>query len=105
MAYQRTYSRNPRDRHTKVVIAWFAVPAPDKAGGGFFPAWEEGGKLHIDWYARGMDRDDAEQRAEARAIEAANRYTGDWDVRVRKGGEKLVRAAVARDSKRWKRKG
>jgi hypothetical protein len=75
-----------RSKHTRVDIRWYAIPNGNKAAGGFLPVIEEGGKVRGDtWSGRGYDKVEAETMAEARAHEAASRFTGDWNVVVKKG--------------------
>ena len=78
-----------RDKHTRVDIRWYAIPNGNKVSGGFLPVIEEDGKVRGDtWSGRGYDKAEAEARAEAKAHEAASRFTGDWNVTVRKGRAK-----------------
>lgn len=97
--------RLPRHRDNKVVIRWFALSNPNARAGGFVPAIETNGKLSYEWRGDrgGFSQGEAELMAEARAREAADRYTGDWRISVRKGSGRYISAAVTRDAKRWKR--
>lgn len=78
-----------RSKHTRVDIRWYAIPNANKAAGGFLPVIEEGGKVRGDtWSGRGYAKTEAESMAEAKAHEAASRFTGDWNVIVKKGRAK-----------------
>lgn len=78
-----------RSKHTRVDIRWYAIPNENKASGGFLPVIEEDGKVRGDtWSGRGYGKAEAEAMAEAKAHEAASRFTGDWNVTVRKGRAK-----------------
>jgi hypothetical protein len=76
--------------HTRVAITWYAIPNENKRDprGGYLPVYELDGKVHGDTYGRGYDKDEAEKLAEARAHKEAERYTGDWNVTVKKGRPK-----------------
>jgi hypothetical protein len=82
--------RRERSEHTRVAITWYAIPNENKrdARGGYMPVYELDGKVRGDTYGRGYDKAEAEQRAEAMAHKEAARYTGDWNVTVKKGRAK-----------------
>jgi hypothetical protein len=84
------HKRNERSEHTRVAITWYAIPNENKRDprGGYLPVYELDGKVHGDTYGRGYDKAEAEQLAEARAHKEAERYTGDWNVTVKKGRPK-----------------
>ncbi len=78
-----------RSKHTRVDIRWYALPNGNKAAGGFLPMIEEDGKTRGDtWANRGYGKAEAEAMAEAKAHEAAARFTGDWNIIVKKGRAK-----------------
>jgi hypothetical protein len=78
--------RVPRSEHTRVDIRWYALPNTNKIAGGFLPMITEDGKARGDtWSGRGYSKAEAEARAEAKAHEAGARFTGDWNVVVKKG--------------------
>jgi hypothetical protein len=82
--------RDPRSTFTRVAITWYAIPNENKRDprGGYLPVYEVDGKMRGDTYGRGYDKAEAEKLAEARAHEEAERYTGDWNVTVKKGRAK-----------------
>lgn len=82
--------KRKRSGHTRVAITWYAIPNENHKDprGNYLPAYELDGKVHGDTYGRGYDKAEAEQLAEARAHKEAERYTGDWDVTVKKGRAK-----------------
>ncbi len=86
----------------KVVIRWFAVPNTNTRRSGFSPAIEINGRLR-GGYSSGYDREVAELMAEAEAREAAQRYTGDWRISVRKGAGRYIDAAIQRDERHWRK--
>lgn len=78
-----------RSKHTRVDIRWYALPNGNKGAGGFLPVIEEDGKIRGDtWASRGYGKAEAEEMAEAKAHEVASRFTGDWNVIVKKGRAK-----------------
>lgn len=72
-----------RDDRTKVAITWYAIPA--SRNGGFLPVYSVDGKQRGHTYGIGYDKATAEKMAEERAHEEAARYTGDWNVTVKRG--------------------
>lgn len=75
-----------RSKHTRVDIRWYVIPNGNKSAGGFLPVIEEDGKVRGDtWSGRGYGKAEAEAMAEEKAHEAASRFTGDWNVVVKKG--------------------
>ena len=74
-----------RDDRELVTITWYAVPNAHKARGGYMPVYELDGKVRGHTYGRGYPKAEAEAEAEAMAHKEAERYTGDWNVVVKKG--------------------
>lgn len=78
-----------RSKHTRIDIRWYALPNENKRAGGFLPIIEENGKIRgHTWWSHGYSKTEAETMAEAEAQEAAARFTGDWNVTVKKGRAK-----------------
>lgn len=80
----------------KIVIRYYAAPNENVARGGFMPLIEVNGRQRGDTYGRGYDREEAMVLAEARALQEAQHYTGDWRISVRPANEKYARAAATR---------
>lgn len=75
-----------RSKHTRVDIRWYAIPNENKKSGGYLPVIEEDGKVRGNtWASRGYEKAEAEAMAEAKAHDAASRFTGDWNIVVKKG--------------------
>ena len=74
-----------RSDHSTITIEWYAIPNGNKSAGGFLPVYDLDGKQkgHTYW-GIGYDKATAEMDAEIAANKAAERYTGDWNVTVRK---------------------
>jgi hypothetical protein len=83
-------------RDDKIVIRYYVAPNENVARGGFMPLIEVNGRQRGDTFGTGYDRDEAMVRAEARALEKASRYTGDWQITVRQADDKYARAAAKR---------
>lgn len=94
-------SSSPRAKHTRVELRWYAIPNQNKRASGFLPMIEEDGKMRGDtWASRGYDKVQAETMAEEQAHEAASRFSGDWNIIVKKGRpsqQKPQHAKIAKD--------
>lgn len=66
----------------EIHIEWGTVPNINKHYGGWMPVIWVNGRQHGDTYGRGYDRDEAELRAQAAALDEGARYIGDWKVSI-----------------------
>lgn len=77
---------DPRAGFSTVTIEWYAIPNGNKNAGGWLPVYDLDGKQrgHTYW-SIGYDKATAEADAKAAAEKEAERYTGDWNIIVKKG--------------------
>ena len=99
--------RHDKRGHQIIKIAYGAVPNANKVGGGaggFVPVIWENGRSHGGFTTRGLDHETACLVAQARALELADKFVGDWNVKITKGCARGTQVDLAHGPKRAKPK-